>query len=178
MVNPQSTQHVAEAPSMGQFGVEPAAVFSPLDWRIWVVDRKDAESDWRLRRIHPFTGVVESYKALPSLESFTELWLTGFSDGRIAIAGNVAGENRHVIAILSSLPFAAPPVLDVSAKLELPGQLLGSPQIARGVITALIHPELGNVAASPQATAYTASDLGEAWTALADDLDSRDQPLG
>ncbi len=76
----------------GAFRAATRAVFSPRDWRIWVLDHGSSPSaHWRLRRIDPVTGREETSVVLPVLEDFKSLWLSTDEDGRVLLIGNRAG---------------------------------------------------------------------------------------
>ncbi len=76
----------------GKFHTTTRAVFSPRDWRIWVLDGSAAKKpSWRLRRIDPLTGAVETSLALPALDGVRSAWLTTWEDGRVLLVANRKG---------------------------------------------------------------------------------------
>lgn len=176
----------------GPFGASPRAVFSPRDWRIWVVDANGPPGNlaWRLRRITPGNGEAVTDLPVPALGELEDVWLSTYDDGRVLLAGNrrmdaAAREGAHglpqtargkperyVMALLSSVPFRNPTTLGVDAVLEGDGHLVTAPKVARGVVSAMVRhvPPVGDDALAP--VAFTASDFTTSWPSLAYDFET------
>lgn len=80
-----------------------AAAYSMRDWRVWVLDRRPLTfplrgSGWRLLRIDPATGDIETDLPLPALELYEDVWLSTMEDGKVVLVAT--GHLSHAIAFL------------------------------------------------------------------------------
>lgn len=166
---PAGAWTLREVGEMGRLS-QPEMVFSPRDWHLWLVDREGPRASWTLRRIDTASAAVRSFKALPSLDGASEIWLAVVDDGRVLLAANEPGTNTYILALLTSNPFGTRSELTVAGSVTGVGQLMGPPQVAQGVITSLVHPKLGDYKLSPATQAYTAALLEEPWPRLEEDL--------
>jgi hypothetical protein len=149
-----------------------AAVFSPADWRVWVIDRRTFVFqdhlfiDDRLLRIDPETGRVDMDLPVPVLKGYAQVWLSTVEDGRVLLSAATA--SSHVIALLDSGPFSPrTPVRVIGAHFG-EGELVGGPIVGYDLITLPVgHTEGGIGIGTVAPTALSPADLTETWPALA-----------
>jgi hypothetical protein len=80
-------------------GDQARAAFSPRDWRIWSLDRSSQGTKaWRLRRIDPGSGKVETSKLLDVLAKYDKVWLASYDDGRVLLVATTkaGGSDKKV----------------------------------------------------------------------------------
>jgi hypothetical protein len=92
-IEPVKPWRLRNASLSGTFRPATRAVFSARDWRIWSFDRaseqaKKKNEPWRLRRIDPLTGAVETALPISPLKHFHTIWLTTWEDGRVVLVAN------------------------------------------------------------------------------------------
>lgn len=109
-----------------------AAVFSPRDWRVWVIDGRGSgkKRTRHLMRIDADAGWVETDVALRVLNAFDRVWLTTIEDGRVVFVGAIGP--TYTVALLSAEPFAKKARIRVDGAWFGLGEVVVGPDVGDG----------------------------------------------
>ncbi len=118
-----------------------ASVYSWRDARLWILDDEARGGGggrprgraWRLYRVDPVSGFVDTRVRVPALDAFDRVYLTTIEDGRVLLSAATA--SRFVVVLLSTRPFSGTATVDVDGVLHEGGELAAPPQVSEGRIT-------------------------------------------
>jgi hypothetical protein len=148
-----------------------SAAFSPSDWRVWMLDRRDT-GETRLLRIDADTGLVSTDVSMRCLDSFDALWLVTLAEGGVVLVGQQGLVYR--LALLSALPFTANAPLQILGAAEGLGNVVAPPAVRFGSLTLGVEKLAGWAGRVIAPVTYTAAQLKDTWPGL----DHCDQPCG
>lgn len=147
-----------------------AAVFSMQDWRVWILDRRPLTfplrgSGWRLLRIDPATGIVETDIPLPALELFEDAYLATMEDGKVVLVAT--GAETHAVAFLTTARIHGQSrVRFVGARFGL-GRVMAQPTVRHGLLSLPVRKRsLFGLEESIVPIGLRERDCREAWNAL------------
>jgi hypothetical protein len=108
-----------------------AAVYSPRDSRLWIIDRTHVGR--RLIRLDPFTGIVETAGDLPYGSDLESVYLATTTAGDALLVGGIG--TRYRIVRLGVQPFSPGARVFAAARSEGQGAPLGPPAVANGKLS-------------------------------------------
>ncbi len=151
-----------------------AAVYSPQDGLLWVMNVDGASADARLRRIRLDTGGIVSEQPLPPMAEYSRLHLALLDDDTILVSGSrsndPAGLGSFALAIVGSGQGTSAQAITLQGALFGDGTLLARPKVARGVVTLAVEGQGEGDSRTVLSLAFRLEDVTSSWTALEEAL--------